>query len=206
MGKRAQQLEQRAAELDAALGQPNAAAMRPEVLVVRLRRHARVLILPAVVLLGSAFAAGFFIGSFDELWQNLLAVAIAVILIIAAVLLPFTIWLGNTITITTRRVIVRRGVFTRTRSELALARVREIRSRASVLQRLFRSGTIQLLTDGDQQVELRDVAQASLLIDALHELLERLDAPAHAVDAQPSPPQGETRMLTELHDDLQQRW
>lgn len=206
MGKRAQQLEQRAAELDAALGQPNAASMRPEVLVVRLRRHARVLIVPALVLLGTAFAAGFFIGSFDELWQNLLAVAIAVILVIAAVLLPLTIWLGNTITITTRRVIVRRGVLTRTRSELALARIREMRSRASVLQRLFRSGTIQLLTDGDQQVELRDVPQASQLIDALHELLERLDAPAQSMDAQPSPPQGETRMLTELHDDLQQGW
>lgn len=206
MSKRAQQLEQRAAELDAALGQPSAAAARPEVLVIRIRRHARVLIVPALVALGTAFAAGFFIGWFDELWQNLVAAAIAVILLIAAVLLPFTIWLGNTITITTRRVIVRRGVLTRNRSELPLARIREIRSRASVIQRLFRSATIQLLTDGEQQVELRDVPQASQLIDALHELLGRLDAPTHPADAQPSAPLGETRMLTELHDGLEEGW
>jgi len=208
VSKRAQQLQQREAELNAALGQPSATAQRPEVLFVRLRRHASVLIPSAALLLVTAFAAGFFIGWFDELWQNLTAAAIAIVVIIAGVLLPFTIWLGNTTTITTRRIIVRRGVLTRTRSEIALVRVREIRSRASVWQRMVRSGTVQLITDAGQQIDLRDVPQASQLIDALHELLERLDAHTAAPrqDAQPSAPLGETRMLTELHEDLQEGW
>ena len=207
MSKRAQQLQQREAELNAALGQPSAAAQRPEVLVVRLRRHASVLIPSVLLLLATTFAAGFFIGWFDELWQNLVAAVAAVALIIGGVLLPFTIWLGNTVTVTTRRVIVRRGVLTRSRSEIALVRVREIRSRASIWQRLVRSGTVQLITDAGQQIDLRDVPKANQLIDALHELLERLDAHSTAApDAQTGAPLGETRMLTELHDDLQEGW
>lgn len=145
----------------------------PEVAVVRLRRHARVLIFPALILLGTGFASGYFIGSFPDAWQNWLAVAVGLLLIIGGVLLPLSIWLGNTITVTTRRVIVRRGLFTRTRSEVSLGRVREIRSKASILQRPFKSGTIQLITGLDEPIEMVDVPSVSGVVDMLHELVDQ---------------------------------
>lgn len=200
--------ERRHAELAAALGPAHEANLRPEVVVVRLRRHARLLTLPAIVLLGTAFAAGFFIGSFDEAWQNWLAVAVALLLIVAAVLLPLSIWLGNTITITSRRVIVRRGVLTRTRTEVALARVQEIRSRASVMQRMVRAGTVQLITGPEQTVSLVDVPRVNQVLDLLHDLVARLDAAPtpNATGTQPFSELGlapaETRVLTEVHEDL----
>jgi len=200
--------ERRHAELAAALGPAHEANLRPEVVIVRLRRHARLLTWPALVLLGTAFAAGFFIGSFDEAWQNWLAAAVAVLLIVAVVLLPLSIWLGNTITITSRRVIVRRGVLTRTRTEVALVRVQEIRSRASLIQRMVRAGTIELVTSPEQTVALKDVPAVNQVLDLLHDLVARVDA-THESEATATQPfsdfasaPGETRVLTEVHEDL----
>jgi membrane protein YdbS with pleckstrin-like domain len=205
--------QQRAAELEAVLGPATPAQQRPEAVVLRLRRHGRLLTLPTIVLLGTAFASGFFIGSFDDAWQNWVALAVALILIIGATLLPLSIWLGNTITVTTRRVIVRRGVLTRTRTEVALTKVQEIRSRASVLQRMFRAGTVHLITGPDQTVSLVDVPAVNEVLDVLHELVSRADAaPAGvalgegATGTQPftdlGAAPGETRVLTEVHDDV----
>lgn len=165
--------EQRAAELNAALGPASEAQARPEVVVVRLRRHGRALTAPAVLFLATALAAGFLIGSFDEPWQNWLAVAIAVLILLVGVLLPLSIWLGNTTTITTKRIIVRRGLLTRTRSEVPLSRVREIRTRASIWQRPFKTGTIQLLVGTETPVEIPDAPGINAVVDLLHELLDR---------------------------------
>ena len=165
--------QQRAAELEAALKPAPEAHTRPEVVVVRLRRHGRALIIPAVLFLAVGFAAGFLIGSFEEPWQNWLAAAVAVLILLTGVLLPLSIWLGNTTTITTKRIIVRRGLLTRTRSEVPLSRVREIRTRASVFQRPFKTATIQLLVGSEQPVELIDVPGVNGIVDLLHELLDR---------------------------------
>lgn len=165
--------EQRVAELEAALRPASEVNLRPEVVVVRLRRHASILTLPVIVLLGTALAAGYFIGSFEAGWMNWLAIAVALLLVVALVLLPLSIWLGNTTTITTRRIIVRRGLLTRTRTEVALGRIREIRVRASLWQRPLRTGTIQLVTDLEKPVELVDVPGVNGIVDMLHELLDR---------------------------------
>lgn len=208
--------EERAAELEAALRPASEASLRPEIAVARLRRHASILTLPVIVLLGTAFAAGLFIGTLPEAWMNWLAVAVALLLIVALVLLPLSIWLGNTTTITTRRIIVRRGLLTRTRTEVPLGRIREIRVRASLWQRLFRAGKIQLVTDLEQPVELIDVPGVNGVVDMLHELLDRTYAgagggPAHAAGVEGSTaaapalssnqPQA-TTVLTEAHVNL----
>lgn len=178
MSKRAStRNEQRAAELEAALGPASEINQRPEAVVTRIRRHGRILTLPVIVLLGTAFASGFFIGQFDEFWQNLVAILLALLLIIAGVLLPLSVWLGNTITVTTRRIIVRRGLLTRTRSEITLNRIREIRSRASIIQRMFRAGTVVLVTGTDAPTELQDIPAVNSVVDMLHELLDRTYVP-----------------------------
>lgn len=176
--------EQRVAELEAALRPASEVNLRPEVVVVRLRRQASILTLPVIVLLGTALAAGYFIGSFEEGWMNWLAIAVALLLVVALVLLPLSIWLGNTTTITTRRIIVRRGLLTRTRTEVALGRIREIRVRASLWQRPLRTGTIQLVTELEKPVELVDVPGVNGIVDMLHELLDRTYSGADGV-AQP---------------------
>jgi membrane protein YdbS with pleckstrin-like domain len=205
--------EQRAAELEAALRPVSEANLRPEVVVTRLRRHASILTVPVIVLLATAFAAGFFIGSLPDAWMNWLAIAVTLLLIVALGLLPLSIWLGNTTTVTTRRVIVRRGLLTRTRTEVALGRIREIRVRASLWQRAFRTGTIQLVTDLDNPVELVDAPGVNGVVDMLHELLDRAysgadggrtptaDSTGVAPQVAANQPQA-TTVLTESHLDI----
>lgn len=143
-----------------------------EEVVVRLRKHARALILPVLAVMAIALAAGFFVGTFDELWQNLLALFGALVLAVILFLLPFFAWLGNTSTVTTKRIIIRRGMLTRTRSEVPLNRVREIRTRASLWQRIFKTGNVELVTGQDAPLKLTSVPSMNGVVDMLHELLE----------------------------------
>lgn len=147
--------------------------MHVESSVLGLRRHGRRLFLPVLLLVVLAAASGYFVGALPQSWMNwaagLGAVAIALLLGIG----PVLSWLTHRVTITTRRVIIRRGFFVHRRSEVPLSRVREVRSKRGPVQRLFGSGDIELLVGVDAPVLLRDVPNVILVVDALQELIEQ---------------------------------
>lgn len=138
---------------------------------MRLRRHGRVLVLPVLVLVAVAAAAGYFVGGLPEPWMNLAAGLGAAGIALLFGLGPVFVWLSNRITITSRRVIVRRGVLVHRRSEVPLGRVREVRSKRGPLQRLAGSGDIELVVGAEQPVVLRDVPGPGAIVDALQELI-----------------------------------
>lgn len=145
----------------------------PEQIVARIRRHGRILAAPVTVLLVLAPAAGFFIGYFDSLWQNLLAAAGALLVLIFGVLVPIVNWLTTRITITTNRVIQRWGVWTRHRAEVPFTRIRTVRSHRSIGQRMFGCGDIELeISEGDPMV-LVSVPGMNAVSDVLQQLVER---------------------------------
>ncbi|MBL5973827.1 MAG: PH domain-containing protein [Candidatus Leucobacter sulfamidivorax] len=152
---------------------PPAATVEVETVVVRLRRHGRRLLLPLLVLLATAGAAGYWVGSFPEPWMNLAAACGAAAVALVLGVGPVLAWLATRVTITTRRVIVRRGFFVRHRSELQLARVREVRARRGLVQRMFGSGDVELVVGVEAPAVLRDVPGPVAVVDALHELIAR---------------------------------
>lgn len=160
------------AELEAALGPAPAAYARPEVVVLRMRRHGRRLVLPVIVLIAVAGAAGYWAGALPEPWMNLAAGAGAVLIALLLGLLPVLSWLSRRVTVTSRRVIIREGAFARHRSEVALVRVREVRTRRSLGQRMWGSGDIELMV-GAESTRLVDVPSVTTVADALQELVER---------------------------------
>lgn len=160
------------AEVDSVLGPAPASYAQPEVVVVRFRRHGRRLVLPALVLLVVAAVAGYWVGRFPESWMNLAAAAGAAAAGVLLGIVPILSWMAGRTTVTTRRVIVRSGLFVRHRSELALARVREVRQRRSLGQRLWGTGSIDLL-HGAERLVLRDVPGVSDTAEVLQELMER---------------------------------
>ncbi len=159
-------------DVDAVLGPAPASYTRPEVVVLRFRRHGRRLVLPVVVLLVVAAASGYWIGALPEAWMNLAAAAAAVLIALLLGVFPILAWLAHRTTVTTRRVIVRGGFFVRHRSEVALSRVREVRSRRSIGQRMRGAGDIDLLF-GTERATLVDVPGVEEVVDALQELSER---------------------------------
>ncbi|WP_423918479.1 PH domain-containing protein [Frigoribacterium sp. 2-23] len=144
----------------------------PEVVIARLRPHSRVLFWPSVALLAICGATGYFGGSFDEAWQNYTVFGAALVLIVLLWLVPLLIWLGRHYVITSRRIILRRGLLVRTRQELLHSRGYDLTVRKNALQSLFRSGDVLINTGLDRPFVLWDVPGADLVQSTLHDLME----------------------------------
>ncbi len=145
----------------------------PEERLFRVRRHGRILTLPVLLLIADAGAAGFFVGRFPDSWMNWAAGLGAIAIALLLGIVPLLGWLTDSVTVTTRRVIVRRGFFVHRRSEIPMSRIREVRLKRGPLQQLFGSGDIELLVGADAPIVLRDRPGPKLILDALHELIEQ---------------------------------
>lgn len=117
-------------------------------------------------------AGAYYIGSLPEAWMNLAAAGGAVLLFILLGVAPLITWLARRTVVTTRRVITRRGFFVRHRSEVTLARVREVRTRQTIAQRLFGSGDLVLMVGADATT-IHDAPGIRALHGAVQELSER---------------------------------
>lgn len=169
------------AEVESVLGPPPAQLSEPEVIVLRIRPHGRRLLFPALAVAAIAAATGFWVGALPEEWMNVLAGLGAAVLAVVLGLLPLVSWLTCRTVITSRRVIVRGGLFVRHRSEVQLSRVREVRTRRGMLQRMWGASDIDLMF-GAEAVTLQDVPGAADVAEALQDLMERNYA--HATRAQ----------------------
>lgn len=144
-----------------------------EVVVARLRPHARALFWPSVWLIAVSAAYGYFGGRYIEAWQAIAIGSAAGVLVMVGWLYPLLAWLGRNYTITTRRTVVRSGIVVRVRREVLHSRVRVITVRTTWLQALFGSGDVEADLGADQRLVLRDVPKAILVQEALHDLTER---------------------------------
>ncbi len=144
----------------------------PETILLRVRPHGRRLTIPVLVLFATVTAYGYFGGRFLEEWQNWAALAAAAGLVFFAVLLPFFAWLGHRYTLTTRRIIARRGILVRQRQDVYLARVTDVRLRRTPLQAAYAAGDVRVVAGPDLTLVLRDVPSARLVADLLGELTE----------------------------------
>uniref|UniRef100_UPI003A85EE07 PH domain-containing protein n=1 Tax=Leucobacter sp. BZR 635 TaxID=3378705 RepID=UPI003A85EE07 len=104
--------------------------------------------------------------------MNLAAGAVALLLLAFAAIAPILGWLARRAVVTTRRVIVHHGFFVRHRTEVSLARVREVRSKQNPVQRLWGSGDIDLYV-GAEATRIPDAPGLKALHAALQELSER---------------------------------
>lgn len=150
----------------------SAATLPPERIVARLRPHARALFWPSLVLIATCGALGYFGGRFNEVWENVLLWSAAAAIVLLLYLLPLAFWLSRRYTITTRRIILRRGFFVRVRQELLHSRGYDITVRRNWLQSAFRSGDVRINSGLEKPVVLHDVPKADTVQSALSELME----------------------------------
>jgi uncharacterized membrane protein YdbT with pleckstrin-like domain len=144
-----------------------------ERVVARLRPNARALFWPALVLIALPGATVFAVSLFAETWQHALLVIAAVLLFVLLVLFPYIAWLNHRCTITTRRVIARRGFFVRERREIFHSRGYHVTLKRSWLQSAFRSGDLHISSGVEKPLVLRDVPGADQVLETLQELIER---------------------------------
>ena len=145
----------------------------PEAVVARLRPHVRALFWPTLALVLIVGATAYFTGTFPDLRMNLAVGIGGALLVFLLWLLPLLAWLGRNYTITTRRIVLRSGFLVRVRQELLHSRGHDVTVRKGALQTLFRSGDVEINSGLDHPVVLRDVPDADLVQEALHDLMER---------------------------------
>lgn len=143
-----------------------------EHVIARMRPSARRLTLPVLGLLVIAGAAGYFAGNLSTEWENVALPFAAATAVVFVTVFPFLFWLSRTYVITTRRIVIKRGFFFRSRQEMLLTRGYDVTVRRGPLQSLFRSGDIVINTGLDEPLILRDVPNAHLVQAALADLME----------------------------------
>jgi len=99
-------------------------------------------------------------------------VGLAVVLVAIFSLWPFLTWLTTTDTLTTKRLISREGVLTRTGRDIPIDRVNAVNYERSVIDRLFGCGTLVVQTAGtESDVELHDVAHIEKRLIQIQQIL-----------------------------------
>lgn len=145
-----------------------------ERVVVSTRTHVKALLVPAVVLILLAAAAGY--ASSLPSGSAAPFVVGAIWLVAAAgilrwVLAPFLRWLTTTYTVTDRRVMTRTGVFSRRGHDTPIARITDVGYEHGLVDRLLGCGTL-VVSDASEHGEVRltdipDVEQVQLRVSEL---------------------------------------
>jgi membrane protein YdbS with pleckstrin-like domain len=151
----------------------------PELRVARFRSHARRLVWPALVVIVVAGAVGFFYGNLPAPFEDWMLLTAAVVVLFFLALLPFLSWWAHAWTITTRRVIERRGVLVARRRELSHVRGYSIQVRRGPLQRMWGAGTLVLSNGVEEPMRLTNIPSIDLVHESLVDQVEVNQILAH---------------------------
>lgn len=144
----------------------------PEAKVADIRSNAIVLVIPSLLLVIVAAALGFVLFRLPEDWQRWAAIGAAAFIVLIGFVLPLAVWLSRRYTVTTRRTILRDGLFVRSRREILHAKVVEVRLERHPGQLAAGSGHIILDLGQGGEAVLRGVRSPRLVQEALTDLVE----------------------------------
>lgn len=148
-----------------------------ERLVLRVHRHGKTLVRPAVILLliiAAALSVVFFLPqNSTDLWPIRLAVGAAAL--VAALVwfgVPFLRWRTTTYELTNRRLCVRAGIVTRSGRDFPLNRISDVSFRQGLIDRLFGCGRLLVESPGEQgQLVLSEIPQVRRVQGVLFQLV-----------------------------------
>jgi uncharacterized membrane protein YdbT with pleckstrin-like domain len=99
--------------------------------------------------------------------------AVAVVLLAWLTLAPVIRWRSTHYVITTRRVLIRRGVFSHVGRDITLGRISDVAYEQTLWDRLFRSGTLHIESAGENgQETLVNIPRANDVQQTLNRLIE----------------------------------
>lgn len=115
----------------------------------------------------------------DQAVARWAVIAAAGLLAVAFGIWPIIVWVASTDTLTTRRLISRRGVFSREGRDIPIDRVQAVSYRRTLLDRILGCGTLIVQTAGESSdVELDDVAHIERRLLQVQEIILEEEIPA----------------------------
>jgi uncharacterized membrane protein YdbT with pleckstrin-like domain len=145
-----------------------------ETVVLELHPHWKVLVVPALELLVVLAVAGYQLGTFDQSWARWSVIGVASLVLIVLVVVPFLRWRTTMFVITTKRVVTREGILTRSGRDIPLSRVNDVSFSHNLFERMLRCGTLTVESAGERgQVVLTDIPRVAEVQHTLYELTEK---------------------------------
>lgn len=154
-----------------------------ESVVVSTRTHPKALLLPAlalVVLLAVGVAVQVWVGTNVLSW---IVWALVLIGVLWWFVRPLLVWLAASYTVTTRRLITRRGVLTRHGHDIPLSRISDVEYEMDLIDRMLGCGTLRISdasTDGE--VVLPDIPHVEAVQRTINDLLHQEPSSRESVD------------------------
>jgi len=104
-------------------------------------------------------------------WIQWISVGLGVLIAVFLVIMPILRWLTTRYVVTTHRVLVRRGVVTKTGKDITLSKITDVSFERTLLDRLTGSGTLRIESAGDSPDEtFRSIPRS----DQVQQLINRL--------------------------------
>jgi uncharacterized membrane protein YdbT with pleckstrin-like domain len=169
------------------MGFPERLLASDEEVVLHLHPHWKKLILPIVVFLLVAGAAGFAAATVTIPGLQIAIVVVAAALIVWFTIRPAIVWAATHFVVTTHRVLLREGVLSRSGRDVPLARINDVSFEHSLFERMLGCGTLVVESAGERgQLVLEDIPRVEYVQSTLYQLVEddsdRRAAPRGALD------------------------
>jgi uncharacterized membrane protein YdbT with pleckstrin-like domain len=154
-----------------------------ESVVISTRTHPKVLLLPILTLVVLLAIGVVFMNYVDNNPSRLVVWGLVALGFLWFVVRPFLVWLTASYTITSRRLITRQGVITRTGHDIPLTRISDVAYELHLIDRMLGCGTL-VISDASThgQVLLPDIPRVEETQRRLNELLHTLHGGASSAD------------------------
>lgn len=157
------------------VGFPSKLLSPGERLVLVLRPHVKVLIVPVLVLVitapVTAYLAGLVPNGSAQPWMRLALAAVGLIVVGHWTLWPFLTWWNTVYAITDRRLVLRSGVLNREGHDMPLTRLNDVKFSHNVIERVLGCGTLVVESAGEAgQLVLDDVPRVEQVQRTLYRL------------------------------------
>ena len=105
-----------------------------------------------------------------------IAVAVLVLVAVFAVLVPYLRWRTTRYVITSHRVMVRRGILTKTGKDITLSKITDVSFEQTLLDRVIRAGSLHIESAGDSPDEdLRYIPRSNEVQQLINRLIDEDD-------------------------------
>jgi uncharacterized membrane protein YdbT with pleckstrin-like domain len=137
------------------------------------RRIAGPIVLTPIVVFLVTYLALKLDGDGAQKYLRWLVLVAGLVVLVWWCLRPYLVWLTTRYVLTDRRVLMRSGVLSKSGRDVPLTRVNDVSFKASLIERLFRSGTLTIESAGERgQVLLNDVPRVEEVQREIYRLVE----------------------------------
>jgi uncharacterized membrane protein YdbT with pleckstrin-like domain len=142
-----------------------------EEIVMHKHPHWKMLVGPVFVLLVVVAAASYLAalvgGQSWAPWARLVLGVVALALVLRFTVAPVIRWRTTHFVVTSRRILVREGLFSRRGMDIPMSRINSVEFRQSLFERLLGVGTLVVESASDEPLEFHDIPG----VEQVHALL-----------------------------------